>query len=596
MMLFPEKMLYLKIKIPKDDIDRAIVRIGRTSLLHIDERKGKRLYLEEERRVLYLLNLCKKYMDILNIKAPPIITVSQALTLDKLEEIILSAGAEIDRFSNKQKELERKIRLMERGEEVKNALKKDIDVETLIKKLKFIKLAIGILPSENFPSVEMSIRRIQGFFVYNEITEGSLAMAVFYTDGMSSSVERIFSKNQVQIIPGEYLMEEKRKQLERELEKVEGERKKLAEIYGRDLIQGYAFLETLAKMVKAKEHLDVEGDFFVLYGWIPAGKKEEFLRAIGELTVEILPAGEDAPVLLKTPRIFKPFERLIQGFSYPRYGEINPTIPFAITFLLLFGIMFGDVGHGALLSMAGYILKKKYRDLGEVLILSGLSAVFFGFMYGSFFGFHGIFPTLLFHPLEDIDQILIFSVAVGIIVITAGFLLNMFSLLKRKKISALLTGEGGLLWFLIYWYSIGIGIKGVVFQLDIKYDLLILAVLIGLSFWFVYRRTKNITGSIIDTFRELLEYFTNTVSFIRLGAFALAHSALFLAVFTIARLIETKPAGGVLYWVVIVLGNIFIVVLEGVIVAIQTLRLEYYEFFKRFFKGGGVPYTPFSIP
>ncbi|MDQ7055072.1 MAG: V-type ATPase 116kDa subunit family protein [Persephonella sp.] len=150
-------------------------------------------------------------------------------------------------------------------------------------------------------------------------------------------------------------------------------------------------------------------------------------------------------MLLKTPSVFKPFERLIQNFSYPKYGEINPTVPFALSFLVLFGVMFGDVGHGLVLVAVGYFLKQKYRDAGEIFILSGLSSAFFGFLYGSFFGFHDLIPHLLFSPIKNINSILIMSLVIGVIMLSLSFLLNIISLFRRKKIKALIAGEGGLL-------------------------------------------------------------------------------------------------------------------------------------------------------
>ena len=148
---------------------------------------------------------------------------------------------------------------------------------------------------------------------------------------------------------------------------------------------------------------------------------------------------------------------------------------------------------------------------------------------------------------------------------------------------------------MIYWYILGILVKVFVFRTNIFYDLILLGLMLFTVFIFIYIKSRSITESFINLMREILESITNTVSFIRLGAFALAHSTLFLAVFTVARFLETEKGGGFFYWLIIVAGNIFIIILEGIIVAIQTLRLEYYEFFKRFFEGGGTPYRPFKI-
>ncbi|WP_457622217.1 V-type ATP synthase subunit I [Persephonella sp.] len=595
-MLFPEKMLYVRVKIPKDKVDEEIQNIGKASVLHIDQRKGKKVYLEEEKRVSYLYNLSEKCIDILRLKKEEKVTVSRPLSLEDIERELMVISSEIDTISNLDKEVGREVQILEKVRMVERSLSDTLNLRKLVQELKIIKISAGIIPVENLEPAVLSVKEYGGFAVSKVVSEGSCVIVILYTEDIKDHIDRILDKNRVEVLPVEYFSKKKEDEISGKLKKLEEKRRVISQKYGKDILVINAVLKSLEKIYRVKESLDLENEYFILYGWIPYRKRDLFLRSVRYSKVDLFPAGEDAPVLLRTPKIFKPFERLIENFSYPKYGEINPTIPFGVTFLLLFGIMFGDVGHGFTLSAVGYFLRKRYKDAGEIFILTGFSSAFFGFLYGSFFGFHGVIPSILFPPIENIERILTLSIAVGIMVITAGFILNMISLVKRKKFVALITGEGGLLWFLIYWYLIGIFVKGLVFNTDIKYDLVALGFLLFISFIIILYRTKTVTGSIIDTLRELLEYFTNTISFIRLGAFALAHSALFLAVFTVAKLIETERGGGFLYWLVIVGGNVFIIVLEGIIVAIQTLRLEYYEFFKRFYVGGGIPYRPFSLP
>ena len=152
-----------------------------------------------------------------------------------------------------------------------------------------------------------------------------------------------------------------------------------------------------------------------------------------------------------------------------------------------------------------------------------------------------------------------------------------------------------LLWLFAYWFTIGIFVKSMVYQMDITYELIFLAMLLVIIFIQMLRKNAQKSQALIDLLRNFMETITNTISFLRVGAFALAHGALFMAVFSMAKMISESYGESFFYWMLIIVGNVVIIVLEGIIVTIQTLRLEYYEFFKRFFKGGGTPYRPYDL-
>ena len=152
-----------------------------------------------------------------------------------------------------------------------------------------------------------------------------------------------------------------------------------------------------------------------------------------------------------------------------------------------------------------------------------------------------------------------------------------------------------MLWLLIYWFAIGIAVKALIFELPVKYELYLLGALVLVLLVILLVKKREYAQTLLDALIQMFEQAVNTVSFARLGAFALAHGALFLALFSIADILSKADSKGIGYWFIIVLGNCFIIVLEGVVVTIQTLRLEYYEFFKHFFKGGGTPYKPFRL-
>ena len=593
-MIFPEKMVYLKIRIPEEKIDEELKNIGLSGLLHIDTSKGKPLFKLEEKKVEYLLKKTEKFLDILGIKRRSKWDRKE-YPMEEIQSFVLELEKEVSMISNLKKEIEKEERKLSLARDILKASKEYLNIPELIKKLKVIKIRCGVIPLDNVEPFKISLQAYGIFVVYGEITYSSVWFAALYTDDTEEILNSSITKNQAEVVPEEYFMPKKEDQIKTKSRYLENLINDIRKKYLNKLVKYNSYLKAKLKIIRAKQPVEQEDGFYVLWGWIPEKKIRQFKSYIKYSSVEIFPAGDNAPVLLKTPDFFKPFEKMIMGFSYPKYGEINPTIPFALTFLIFFGIMFGDVGHGIVLVILGLFLRKKYPDPSKIFVLSGVSSSLFGLVYGSFFGFHGVFPFALISPVHNIQELLFISIGVGIAVLSISFVLNIISLYRRKRIKALFFGEGGVLWLLIYWYILGILVKVIVFRMNIYYDLILLGFLLFVVFVFIYIKSRSITESFINLMREILESVTNTVSFIRLGAFALAHSTLFLAVFTVAKFLETEKGGGFFYWLTIAAGNIFIIILEGIIVAIQTLRLEYYEFFKRFFEGGGIPYKPFKI-
>ena len=593
-MIFPEKMVYLRIKIPEERIDKEIKNIGLSGLLHIDTSKGKPLFKSEEKKVEYLLKKTEKFLDILGIKQRSKWD-GKEYSMEEIQSFVLELEKEVSRISNLRKEIEKEERKLNLAKEILKASKEYLNIPELIKMLKIIKIRCGIIPLDNVEPFKISLQVYRILVLHGEITYNSSWFVALYTDDTEKILSSSITKNQAEVVPEEYFKPEKEDQIKTKSRNLENLIKDIRKKYLNKLVKYNSYLKAKLKIIKAKQPVEQEDGSYVLWGWVPEKKIRQFKSFIKYSTVEIFPAGDDAPVLLKTPDFFKPFEKMIMGFSYPKYGEVNPTIPFALTFLIFFGIMFGDVGHGIVLVILGLILKKKYPDPSKIFVLSGVSSSLFGLLYGSFFGFHGVFPFGFISPVHNIQELLTISIGVGIAVLSISFVLNIISLYRRKRIKALFFGEGGVLWLLIYWYILGILVKVIVFKINVFYDLILLCLMLFVVFIFIYIKSRSITESFLNLLREILESITNTVSFIRLGAFALAHSTLFLAVFTVARFLETEKGGGFFYWLIIVAGNIFIIILEGIIVAIQTLRLEYYEFFKRFFEGGGTPYRPFKI-
>lgn len=600
-MFFPEKMLRIRVEIEPRYHNEVIEDIGHIGYMHIEKTKTLAENELEKSRVKTLLTLVRKYMSELEIGYHRRGDVSLAhidVLIDETEESLMHIGTQVDGVLNKLRELTQESKAYEKALALKKAFQGMVEIERLGKELKYLKMRLGMVGMESAELLSLALKQKQILVLTAAVFEKTGAVAVFYEEEEDPDISQAFSTLKVDEVLVEYCMDEAVRLHRKKEEALMLEKEKLLERFAEQLQTIEDRLYALYMLEEVKSSLKKSTKGMILEGWIPAKRSKVFVEQLQHATVTFLPSEGEAPVLLETPLALKPFEKLITNFSYPRYGELNPVIPFASSFLLLFGIMFGDVGHGVVLAFLGWLVKKyktDYADLGQIYYLSGLSSVFFGFLYGSVFGVHHLIPHLLFTPIENIGATILFSIGIGIVIITLSFLLHMVTAVKRKEPSLLFLSEGSLLWFLVYWFAIGIVVKSLVQHMDITYEAMILFALLCAILYRMLKRAEEKTQAVIDFFRTFMETITNTVSFLRVGAFALAHGALFMAVFSIAKMISETYGEGFLYWLLIIVGNVVIIVLEGVIVTIQTLRLEYYEFFKRFFKGGGTPYQPYRL-
>ena len=600
-MLFPEKMLRVKIEIEAEYSNVVLETIGNIGSLHIDKTKTLLSNEAEASRVKMLLNLVQKTMAHLEVepKRKGSFSVSNIEhLLDQTEERLFLIGTKVDNILLRIKESKEEIERFERAATVKAALGTMIDTDRLSKDLKMINMRIGIVTMDTAELLRLALKQKGLFLVDRPLFEQTSAVAVFCEEDDTLDVSRAFTTLKVNEISLDYFADQAFDLQKQTEEQIILDKQILVDEHTQGLQSIESQLYALYALEKAKSSLREEGNRLLLEGWIPESVSREFAKNMNHAVVTFSPSEGEAPVLIETPLALKPFEKLISNFSYPRYGEVNPVMPFAFSFLLLFGIMFGDVGHGFVLALLGWLVKKQnteYSDLGQIYYLSGISSVFFGFLYGSVFGVHDLLPHILFTPIENVQATIIFSIGIGIAIITLSFFLYILTAIKRKEFSMLFVGEGSLLWLLVYWFTIGIFVKSVVQEMDITYELISLSVLLLLILIQMMRKTGQKTQSVIDLLREFMDTITNTISFLRVGAFALAHGALFMAVFSMAKMISESYGESFFYWMLIIVGNVVIIVLEGVIVTIQTLRLEYYEFFKRFFKGGGTPYQPYKL-
>ncbi|MDR3279150.1 MAG: ATPase [Synergistaceae bacterium] len=380
----------------------------------------------------------------------------------------------------------------------------------------------------------------------------------------------------------------------------------------------YSRLYTMQRVYDLCKGRGEIGGMYVLSGWIPEDTYENVRAHIERdaprtsVTVEqvknVASSGVRIPTMLRNNKVVRAFQDVVALYSVPSYGEVDPSPFVAITFILFFGFMFGDAGHGVLLWLAATYLGKKRilnRSLAYVMKCASCSSMVFGLLYGSVMGMEPKWlPALWLSPMHDTGKLFAVAIAFGVVMISVGMILNMIIRYRERDFGRLLFDGQGFAGLFVYWGSsiaIYISVMNVKTPFPVAYLwYVILAMLILTLFRDTLARTllhqhvehESAALQIFEVLHNLMNYFTNTASFVRLAAFALNHVALSFAVLMISKMMGRLPGGMMLKILVLVLGNLFIVGLEGLIVFIQVLRLEYYEFFGKFYRGGGNVFKP----
>ena len=298
------------------------------------------------------------------------------------------------------------------------------------------------------------------------------------------------------------------------------------------------------------------------------------------------------PTKLKNPALFKPFEMFVEMYGLPAYQEMDPTIFIALTYTLMFGIMFGDVGQGLCLLIGGFVFYRiRHMNLGAILSLAGIWSTVFGFMYGSVFGFEDILKPVWMRPMDNIMTTLMLAIGFGMFLILAAMVLNIINAVRAKDVGRILfspSGVAGILCYgcavlciVLYAFEKPVPATGI---LAVFVGVPLIAILLKEPLTNLLERKKKLfpegeskamffVESLVELFDVVLSYATNSISFVRVGAFALSHAGMMGVVLTLAGYESGSPN-----WIVVVLGNIVVTGLEGLVVGIQVLRLDVQPF------------------
>ncbi len=370
---------------------------------------------------------------------------------------------------------------------------------------------------------------------------------------------------------------------------------------------------------------------FYISGYTPAENVSALIQTLSMVeSIEVILDEEDfgpkskkqPPVKLKNNWFCRPFEIFVKMYGLPSYGNLDPTFFVAITYSVLFGIMFGDIGQGLVLGLFGYFVmyKKMNNGIGLVLARCSIFSVIFGFIFGSVFGFEHIMevfyhdilgvkflPIIPMHP-DNLTNILISAVAAGVFIICTSITLSIITLFRSGQAVKAFVGVNGICGLIMYGAIISIVVE-IAMGINLPFigSTLFYILFLAVPFLLVFfsdaiceiakeKKLHESFGQVLlngffEMFEILLSFASNTMSFLRVAGFVLVHAGMMSVVHALADM-QSGTIGIVLVYI---LGNIAVMAIEGLFVGIQVLRLEFYEIFSRFFKADGTSFEPLKV-
>lgn len=566
----------------------------------------------------------EKSFKVLGLKTKDVI-----LDFDEMEQKMKEISEGYDKVAGEYETLSEKLDFINKTQEVISFLQEVNSPIENLRNIKNFKVSVFKVGNESMDKIKANYENIPSVIetVYKD-KDITIFMA-FTPILLLSETERIFKSANAEelVIPDQYrglpkdvldILKTEKADLINRMSRCEGSIKAFLKENNKTIktLRNSYELEQKSSEIKKSSASTLE--FFYLSGWVPQCYIEKLEKIVKENDRIMMIKKEPhevnnktivPPTKLKNSKIFSPFESMVGMYGIPTYNEIDPTLFLAITYTLMFGAMFGDVGQGGVLFLMGYFLRhnKKRVNLGGILERLGLSSVVFGFLYGSIFGSEEIIGAILIRPMEDIKDVLIWAIIFGCGFLLIGFILGITNCLRRGDIEHGVFGKEGLAGFLFYIGALTLVVTklrgkdilpGWVWTIYLIFFLVLILLKQPLANLIKGKRPLFDEGakdyfieSSFEVIETVLSLFSNTVSFIRVGAFALNHVGLFVAFSAMAHMANSGFASVF----ILILGNIIIIGLEGLIVFIQGLRLQYYELFSKYYQGAGVPFEPVEV-
>lgn len=641
-----EKMKFLSITGPREDIDRVVDTYLSRYEIHLENAlselktvKNLRPYIEAnpyKEQLASARNLMERFSGTL-----PKIPANRGESLPGIKEaasFVEQLNEELKELTQKREELAVQIQALKQS---KDRVAPFTELNYSLREIlgfKFIKFRFGRVTGEYYDKINNYVYDTIDTVMFKCLEDPEYVWIVYFVpDKLSEKIdaiyasmhfERVFLPDEYEGTPleAEHVLADRIQALEAQEREAQETVKTILEEKKEELTGAWIRLERFGvnfdvrKLAACTMH--ASNNFYILCGWMTERDARAFRKEIEE-DADTFCILEDnrgnitstPPTKMKNPGLFKPFEMYVEMYGLPSYNEIDPTVLIGITYSVLFGFMFGDAGQGLCLLIGGFLLYrlKKVR-LAGIISCCGFFSVIFGLLFGSIFGFEDIIDALWLRPQEAmtdlpfigrLNTVFVVAIAIGMGIILLCMILNIINSVRAhdtEKIWFDTNGAAGLVFYAALASVIVLYMSGNPLPAT---AVLVVMFLIPLAVMFfkepltamVEKKAKKlhggvgmfITQGIFELFEVLLSYFSNTLSFVRVGAFAVSHAAMMQVVLMLAGAEAGDPN-----WGVIIGGNLFVCGMEGLIVGIQVLRLEYYELFSRFYRGSGRAFEPYG--
>lgn len=630
-MWVPEPMTRFLLAVTEKDLPVVLEFFGNQGKFHIAE-FSHRYLREPEYKDLYfkLEEYRRKIEEIIQYFD---IGIEDAIQFEpmKFDELADKADSFLKEFQERLGEKRDRLEALQKEETELNLTAELLTLlpesETRMEELnnsKFLKMLGGTIPSSEEENLLEIIKDRDVLIFRRKAQNGSVPIIIFYSFFEEESIGKVlesvrfnklelFSRLEGPLLSLKEKIENKFWEIKEERTSLKASIKKMGRNFENDILQlkkeieiSVLELDWVAKTARSEK-------VFFVNAYLPSIKVSEVKDKSENLNLYILyeenvkrssKEADMTPTKLKNPFVFRPFELLVKSYGIPAYKGIDPTIFTTLTFMFFFGIMFGDLGHGLVLILIGIGLYsiRLLRKFAVFPLCLGVSSSIFGAIFGEFFGTHP-FKPLWFSPFESPEKAMLLAVYLGIFVVTFGFILRLVEYIMQKDREKLfLSGHGlpGLIFYLsiiLLAFSVVKGSSGAIIKTEsVILGLSSLVVACGIPLKDSIKNgldSNKLLLSLGDLIHLSLAMISNTLSFIRVAAFNIGHVILTMSIIEIAKVLgEMVGAGG---YTTLILGNILIIGLEGMIVFVQGLRLEYYELYSRFFDRGVRIYEPVNI-
>ena len=639
-----EKMQFVSITGPKTDIDRMVDKYLSRYEIQLENALSELRSVKDLRPITEVnpyRELCGEAASLAEpLKAGSPETGSlPEVSLDEAMDTVTRISSDLKAWDQEETTLEQRVESLEESRaRISPFTDLNYNLSTILH-FKYIRFRFGRIPKEYFQKfTDYVYDTIDTVYYKCSEDEEYVWIVYFVPESISKKIDAIYASMHFEryLIPDEYegtpleageALDQKIGDMKNRIADLENKRRECLEKNRDAILAAAARLErydknfNVRKMAASTTHKS--STFYILCGWMTKDQAAAFREEIKNDPDVFLIVEEDhgnviskPPTKLKNPGIFRPFELFIRMYGLPSYEELDPTILIGITYSFLFGFMFGDAGQGLCLLAGGFLLYRlKKMSLAAIISCCGFFCTIFGLLFGSVFGFEDVITPLWLRPADamttlpfigKLNTVFVVSISIGMGIILLTMVLNIINSLREKDAEKLwfdTNGVAGLVFYGSLVLAVVLFMTGHVLP-----GSAVLAVMFGvpllLMFFkepltaFLEKKARTaapggkamfVIQGFFELFEVLLSYFSNTLSFVRVGAFAVSHAAMMEVVLMLAGAEAGSPN-----WLVVVLGNLFVCGLEGLVVGIQVLRLEYYELFSRFYRGSGREFKPYG--